>query len=347
MINELIHLGIGVENADNVVAFLRKGFGFDVKAADIEGSQPVMNCYTNGELMHRRSMIVGNFQGGALLELIQPMSTKIIEYTPKIGDYGVYIAKIRSYATEKSHQRIKELYPEHVSDIYTEPLGRKTFFARDPENNIYQVVGQLNEEQICLSQGKDTGGVLGCAIGVSDIEAAKKFYHEVLGYEVVGQIDHGSNDWNNDYLGECNDVSRVFMTKKTDNAGLLSTLLGNSEIELIQTHDDRKPIRILEDRRWGDNGFVHVCFDSSDSDKTKTYLDKKDIEITTGTRVNWNGIDSEFFYFEDPDRCYVEVNAFYSLPIFNPLRIKYRIKKDKIKPLSRNWYSIIKMNMKN
>lgn len=347
MLNELIHLGMGVENADRQVAFLKEAFGFDVKAADVEGSQPMMNCYTNGELMHRRSLIVGNFQGGALLELIQPMSSDILEFTPTFGDYGVYIAKIRSYQIQKSYDRLKKKFEADVSEMFTEPLGRNTFFIRDPEGNLFQLVEPQAEMQSCLVQGKDTGGVLGCAIGVSDLAAATKFYCEKLGYVLSGESLNGSNVWNDNYLGVCTNVSRAFLTKKSVNGGLLSNLLGDSEIELIKTNDGREPVRIMKDRRWGDSGFIHLCFDSKDCSEAKDYLTKRGIEITTGARVNWDGLDSEFFYFEDPDRCYVEVNSFYTIPIYNPLRIRYKIRKNRVKPLAKKWFSILKLNMQH
>ena len=33
--------------------------------------------YTNDELMHRRSILVGNFQGGALIEIVEPETTAV------------------------------------------------------------------------------------------------------------------------------------------------------------------------------------------------------------------------------------------------------------------------------
>lgn len=347
MLNELVQIGVGAQKAEPIMEFLKEGFGFDIKAAEDEGAQPKMNMYTNDELMHRRSILVGNFQGGALIEIVEPETTAVKKPTPiKLGDYGIHVTKIRSHNIEASFNRIRTRFGNRVSDLYTDPLGRKTFFVKDPEENLYQVSAPIEELQTCLSQGKDTGGVLGCSIGVSDLDRAKKFYSEVLGYTVKKELLHGDNSWNEDFLGPEKDVSRVFMVKHTDKTGLLSNLLGDSEIELVKTHGERIPERIFENRRWGDCGFVHVCFNSNDSAAAKQYLTGRDVEIVTDSRFNWNGLDSDFMYIEDPDRCFIEVTSLYSIPIFMPLGIKYKVNKSKgVKPLHKNWFTLLKLKM--
>ncbi|MGO8055986.1 hypothetical protein, partial [Rhizobium leguminosarum] len=42
--------------------------------------------------------------------------------------------------------------------------------------------------------------------------------------------------------------------------GAFSKLLGPTTIELVQV-TDRKPVKIYENRYWGDLGYIHVCFD--------------------------------------------------------------------------------------
>ena len=61
-------------------------------------------------------------------------------------------------------------------------MGAKTFYLKDPDGNRFQV---LEADDWFENNGHPSGGVMGCTIGVSDMDAALKLYADVLGFDQV------------------------------------------------------------------------------------------------------------------------------------------------------------------
>ena len=57
-----------------------------------------------------------------------------------------------------------------------------TFYLKDPDGNRFQV---LEADDWFENNGHPSGGVMGCTIGVSDMDAALKLYADVLGFDQV------------------------------------------------------------------------------------------------------------------------------------------------------------------
>ena len=63
-----------------------------------------------------------------------------------------------------------------------DPSGKKTFFLKDPYDNIFQMEEGTNW---FINEKKETGGSSGVIIGVSDVEKSRVLYSDILGYDHV------------------------------------------------------------------------------------------------------------------------------------------------------------------
>ena len=102
------------------------------------------------------------------------------------------------------------------------------------------------------------GGVLGTIIGVKNIEESLVVYRDILGFdEMVYDETKVFEDFSGIPGGD-QEFRRVILRHSDVKSGALSSLLGRSEIELLQVIDGA-PKAIYEGRIWGDPGFIHLC----------------------------------------------------------------------------------------
>lgn len=344
-LHELMNVALGTSDAEKMFRFLKDAFYFDALISDQTGEQEAMAAYTAGTTMRRRAMMVVNMQGGGLFEILQPLDTPAIPLPRPLqfGDLGINTVKIGSYNINKSYGRLLKM-GHAVSALVSDPFGRKTFFLRDFDDNLYQVLEAFpGQEHRFLDLGRDTSGIVGCVIGVSNIEEATRFYCDNLGYEFVDGLEQGDNHWNDNFCGHSGVFKQALLRKPSATRSLLATLLGPSEIELVCTAFGPDKIRLLDGRRWGDAGFCHFALDSIDMDNTRRFFAARKCAITVDTRINWDGIDVEFLYLEDPDKTLVEVTYFRCIPLLRSIGLYYDISKKGVKPLGRFWFYIIRL----
>lgn len=338
-----MNIAVGTRDADKMFHFLKDAFYFDVLVSDQIGSQKAMAPYTAGAAMHRRAMMVVNMQGGGVFEILQPLDTPALplQRPLQFGDLGINLVKIGSYDIKKSFRRLEQS-GHTLSVLVSDPFGRRTFFLRDFEDNLYQVVEALpGQKHRCLDLANDTSGIAGCVIGVSNLTLATRFYCDILGYEYAASLEQSDNQWNDNFCGNSGVFECVLLRKPSMAKSLLATLLGPSEIELVCTAPEPDKIRLLDGRRWGDVGFCHVALDSIHMDNTRHFLREHKLAVTVDTRINWSGIDVEFLYVEDPDRTLVEVTYFRRIPLLKALGLYYDVGKKGMKPLGRFWFYLI------
>ena len=181
------------------------------------------------------------------------------------------------------------------------------------------------------------GGVCGAIIGVSDMDKSVRFYKDAFGlntvvYDVTGTFnDLGTVNENKKYR-------RVLLKLKNDFHGAFSRLLGDVQIELIQALDD-KPVKIFENRYWGDIGFIHLCFDVPDMNKLKHQIEKSGYHlcVDSGDTFDMGNSGGRFAYVEDPDGTLIEMVETHKVPVMKKFGIYINLKKRKMhKPLP-NW----------
>src|SRR5690625_5821492 len=82
----------------------------------------------------------------------------------------------------------------------------------------------------------------------------------MLGYDKIVYDVEGKQEDLSGWDQTSQNFRRVLLSRHQKEMGPFSGLLGETNIELIET-TSRKPKKIFENRYWGDLGFIHICFD--------------------------------------------------------------------------------------
>ena len=174
-INGLQHIGVAVTNMNASLKFYRKFFGLDIPFFDSVQPAPLMDVYTRNKTITKRASMVVNLQGGCAIEVIRPTSFEPSKapFEIQLGDLGIFITQVKCRDIQKSHAFCKKENAVGLSAISDDPLGRQTFYIKDPDGNVWQYV---QGESWYTNNGHHSGGVVGCSTGVSDIDKALKLY---------------------------------------------------------------------------------------------------------------------------------------------------------------------------
>ena len=233
-----------------------------------------------------------------------------------------------------------------MGDLSKDPEGKPTFFLEDPFGNVFQMV---ESDYKFKNTGSSTGGPMGCSIGVTDIEKARKLYTEILGYDTV---IYDKTEKFADFFGVCGgeeEFRRVLLGHKKPRSGSFSRMMGPSEIELIQVLN-KTPRKIFEGRDWGDRGYIHLCFDINGMDELKALCESKGFPFTVDSANSFDMGEAagRFSYIEDPDGSLIEFVETHKLPIMKKLGWYKNLKnRDPKKPLpdwmlKAMWYTRVK-----
>jgi len=334
VINCIQQVGLGVSDIQGSFRWIRKTFGMDIPIFDDEGEPVHMTRYTGGKLQSRRAILAASLSGGSGFEIWQYTSRepKGPDFTVKLGDLGIFAAKIKAFNVGRAYETFKKRQIELLGGIYRDPAGKEYFATRDPYGNIYQVTGG---EQWFSKRPGATGGVAGCVLGVSDIDHSLGLYKGILGYDRVVYDETGVFDSLESLPGGKEKLRRVLLEPSREPGGIFSRLVGPSQIELVQalTRSGRK---IFENRYWGDLGFIHICFDVYDMKRLKEECEKGGFTITadSGDAFDMGEASGHFTYIEDPDGTLIEFVETYKIPLLKRLGWYLDLKKrDPEKPL--------------
>lgn len=302
-------VGIGVSNAPEAFAWYRHVFGVDVQVFDDVAEAKLMTRYTGAEVHKRRAILALNLNGGGGFEIWQYVSRtpKPANFAFGLGDLGINAIKIKSRDVAKAHAQLQQKDVENISALQKAPDGRLSFWVFDPYGNRFQVT----EGDSWFANEGNIGGVTGVCIGVSDIEKQFKLYQEVLGFETIVYDKSG-------VFEDLDNIScrRVLLRKPQKNEGAFSKLTGAVEVELIQLNTT-KPVKIFENRFWGDLGFIHVCFDVNDMDKLKAKCESAgyDFTVDSANAFDMGDAAGRFAYIEDADGTWIEFVQTFKVPV--------------------------------
>lgn len=330
-------VGIGVANAEEAWKWYRKYFGMDIPIFKDEASASLMTRYTNDKVEDRYAILAINEQGGGGFEIWQYTSKSpeppLANATP--GDTGVFAIKMKSRDVPKSFEYFKSNKVHIDGDLHTSPDGRQHFFVKDPYGNLFQVI----DGNSWLNSTKyHCGGVSGCMIGVSNIDKALPLYQGILGYD---QIVYDHRSIFDDFVAlesSSKQYRRVLLKSSNRRVGAFSRLLGDSEIELIESLDET-PKKIFEHRNWGDLGFIHVCFDVHGMSQLSDTCEANNFNFTVDSSNSFDmgKAAGHFSYCEDPDGTLIEFVETHKIPIIEKLGWYLNVKKrNPLKPLP-NW----------
>jgi methylmalonyl-CoA epimerase len=118
------------------------------------------------------------------------------------------------------------------------------------------------------------------AITVSNLQQSIRFYRDVLGFKVLGQLIQDDGNFIIVYLD-----------------------MGNNKVlELFNFTEKGEPITTYNDKNIG---IKHFAFRVDDVDETYRYLKAKNVEFTMGPTDAEGGVRIAFF--KDPDGILIEI----------------------------------------
>jgi catechol 2,3-dioxygenase-like lactoylglutathione lyase family enzyme len=296
--------------------------------------------YTDGKPMKRHAALAMNMHGGGGFEIWQHKD-KVPEaphFDLQYGDLGIYAAKIKTHDAEAAHKYFLSLGVQMLNGVTTDPGGTKTFFVKDPYNNIFQFVEEPNIYRKHNGHNSINGGVYGATIGVSDFESAKSLYCDILGYDEIVYDVTGEFEDSKCLPGGEGTFRRVLLRHREERVGPFSKLLGPTQLELV-TSKERTPGKIFSNRLWGDLGFIHLCFDVRGMDSLRTECESHGYPFTVDSADSFDmGVAAgHFAYVEDPDGTLIEFVETHKLPIVKKIGWYMNLKKRKPHKALPNW----------
>lgn len=322
IISGIQQMGIGVPNVPEIWKWYRTFFGVNVKVFEDAADAPLMTQYTGDKVQSRTATLALSMEGGGGFEIWQYTSrgTEKANFDIQLGDYGLYSCMIKSRDVAKSYEYYKANNAIVLGELSKKPDGKLTFFAQDPNGNIFNIV----EGRGWFSDTKHPsrcGGVAGSIIGVSDIDASIALYKDVLEYshieyDVTGEFEDLAH-----LPGGKGKFRRVLLSHKNAKKGPFAELLGPTEIELVQSLDRTDAQKIFKDRFWGDWGFIHLCFDIQDMEDLKLACESNGYPFTvdSGNTFDMGEAGGRFSYIEDKDGTLIEFVETHKVPVMKKL----------------------------
>lgn len=318
IISGIQQMGIGVPNVPEIWKWYRTFFGVNVRLFEDAAEAPLMTKYTGGKVHSRTATLALSMDGGGGFEIWQYTSrnTEKADFEIKMGDLGLFSCRIKSHDVQASFDYFKKNGANIIGGLKKRPDGEIHFFVQDPNGNLFNVVkgkGWFSDTK----HPSRCGAVAGTMIGVSDIEASKKLYADVLGYTQVVYDETNTFDCFSEIPGGKSTFRRVLLAHPEERKGPFAKLLGPTEIELVQCTDRTDIRKIFENRYWGDWGFIHLCFDIQGMDQLKKDCEKAGFPFTvdSGDTFDMGEAGGRFSYIEDPDGTWLEFVETHKVPI--------------------------------
>lgn len=318
IISGIQQMGIGVPNVPEIWKWYRKFFGVNVRLFEDAAEAPLMTIYTGGKVHSRTATLALSMDGGGGFEIWQYTSrpTEKATFDIKMGDLGLFACRIKSHDVRQSFAYFQKNGAKIIGDLSQRPDGGYHFFVEDPNGNLFNIVqgkGWFSDTK----HPSRCGAVAGTLIGVSDIEASKKLYCDVLGYTEVVYDETAIFGCFSEIPGGRSTFRRVLLAHPEKRKGPFAELLGPTEIELVQCMDRTDIRKIFENRFWGDWGFIHLCFDIQGMEDLKKECENAGFPFTvdSGDTFDMGEAGGRFSYIEDPDGTWIEFVETHKVPV--------------------------------
>ncbi|MDB4693924.1 VOC family protein [Flavobacteriales bacterium] len=310
------HIGLATKDMDRSLKLYRKLFGMDIPFFDSIQDAPLMDGHTRGETISKRASMVLNLQGGCAFEVLRAASFEPVAANWKLGmgDLGISTVQMKTRNISRMHEHARSVLGDDCDrKISVTPWGDDTFYLKDCDGNVFQI---LEASDWFGSTGHPSGGVMGCSIGVSDMDKSLALYADNLGFDQVlfDETDTFS-DWQHLVHG-AQRFRRVRLTQSSPGSGGFGTLTGRTYIELIQA-EEREGKFIFQDRIWCDLGFAHLGFDVRGMRALEAKLEQQGFPFRcdTADAIGMGETKVHCTYIDDPDECWLEMIEVYKVPI--------------------------------
>jgi len=317
-INGIQQLGVGVEDVHEAWKWYREHFSMDILMFDSKDTAELMLAHTEGKPRERHAILTMNLEGGGGFEIWQHTGKKPtpISFELQLGDLGINIGILKSDNVNATYAKYKASGLNLLGEVSKDPAGNKHFYLKDIYENLWEI---KEHKEVFKKEKSVNGGVLGTVIGVKNIEESLKVYRDILGYdEVVFDETENFKDIS-EIPGGNHEFRRVLLRHTDVKNGAFSTLLGKSEIELIQVLN-REAKDIYKDRIWGDPGFIHLCFDMNDMDSLREKAKENGFSFTVDSARAMDTFDmgeaaGNFAYIQAPEGTLIEFVETHKIPL--------------------------------
>ena len=335
IISGIQQIGIGNTDLEKNWAWYRKYFGMDIPVLREAAPAPLMINYTGNEVQSRDACIALNTKGGGGFEVWQFTSraAQPANFELAVGDLGIFICKMKSDNVQASYDFFKREGLELLCKPCKDPKGKIHFYLKDPIGNIFEIVE--SKDWFGPVEDAKTGGTNGSVIGVSDIDASLKLYSDILGFSKVIYDETNVFEDLKSLPGGDRKIRRVLLHHPKPLKGPFSAMLGEVYIELQELKEE-KGRAIFKDRMWGDQGFIHLCFDVRNMEALKEECKSAGFEFTVDSQESFDMGEAagRFSYIEDPDGTLIEFVEAHKLPIVKKIGWYLDLKgRDQSKPL--------------
>ena len=142
IISGIQQMGIGVTNVEEAWKWYIDQFGMDCRIFDDNAPAKLMLPYTGGEPRSKHAILAMNLQSGGGFEIWQYTERQpvTIKEEIRIGDLGIIACKIKAKNVEETLALYKKNGLKVPLAAEDDPSGKKTFFIKDPYDNIFQLV---------------------------------------------------------------------------------------------------------------------------------------------------------------------------------------------------------------
>ncbi|MDX2284147.1 MAG: VOC family protein [Bacteroidia bacterium] len=320
IISGIQQIGIGIPDVKQAWKWYRQQFGIDVPIFEEAAEANLMLPYTGGKPHQRHAVLAISLQGGSGMEIWQYTSRtpQPPAQPPMLGDYGIFAARIKSRDVAAAHRAFASRGLALHAGLRKDPAGQPVCWVKDPYGNHFQIVPDTH----WFSRTRAlTGGIAGCMIGVSDIEAARQLYSGILGYDDVVYDREGVWEDLAGLPGGEFPLRRVLLGHRQARQGAFSRIIGPSRIELVQLRSGRSAVPMFKGRFWGDLGFIHLCFDVIGMDDLRQQCAAQGFPFTVdsglalGKAFDMGEASGLFSYIEDPDGTLIEFVETLKMPI--------------------------------
>lgn len=326
-------IGIGVTNLVQAKQLYAKVFGMDLPVFEDEAEAKLMGKYTGGNIFKRKASLLMNLNGGGGFELWQFTNRTPVKVSFKVeeGHLGISAIHLRSRDINTSYNKLKNESNFRIQPIQQSVFGKAFFTCLDEVGNCFKIV---EDDYIFLKQKQEIGGVLGLSIGVSNPEKSLLFYQEVLGFtEILGPVEEmGCKKWR--------------LKQEEVKPTAFGNLLGPAYIELVY-HPEKATTHIYQNRFWGDQGFIHCCFDIQNMQALKENAEKHHVTFQVDSEAAYDMGDAavRFAYVEDPDGTLIELVETNKVPIVKKVGWYLNLtEKTKFKVLPKWVFKVLALN---
>lgn len=322
-------VGIGVHDAEEAFRWYGQVLKADLLVFDDCKVATHMARYMGGEPHQKRALLAMQANGGSGYEIWQ-----YEDRTPtgppqpiQLGDLGINYISIKTHDLAGARSRMEQAEVSFRTDL-AKVLGKDGLMIQDPYGNLIEI--KATNDWFSKSDGP-LGGICGVAIGVTDIDRSLRLYADILGYkELVEDVVIGQP-------GEAHYLRKVQLRMPKVPQGGFSQWLGSSELTLLQCLE-RQPVKIFDNRYWGDLGYIHVCFDTKHIGTLMEECEAKGypFQVKSEETFEMGDTNGRWGYLEDDDGTLIEFVEAHRVPLLKSLNLSIDLqKRDPHRPLPR------------